>query len=242
MTVRYLYMKNKKKLCSEDLWNKKKLIEIVQDGQFRVAIFGSARIKPKDTIYQEILELSKNLVNSNYSIVTGGGPGAMEAASKGHSMACENCPKWQSIGINIELPFEQEPNKYLDFSETKTTFWARLDTFMVLSHVFIVTPGGIGTLLELFYTWQLMQVWHICKTPIILWGNGYKNLKKFLRDEVLAHWYMSQEDYELTIQVESMDQVLQLVNMAHRHQENGGESACVNIKQYMAAAKQLWLG
>jgi predicted Rossmann-fold nucleotide-binding protein len=58
---------------------------------------------------------------------------------------------------------------------------------MLLSHTFIITPGGIGTLLELFYTWQLMQVGHVCKTPIILWGSGYKNLKKFLRDEILAN-------------------------------------------------------
>lgn len=110
---------------------------------------------------------------------------------------------------------------------------------MLLSHVFIITPGGIGTLLELFYTWQLMQVGHICKTPIILWGAGYKNLKKFLRDEVLAHGYMTEQDYELTIQVESIEQVMQLVNMAHRNQKNAGKEACVNIKQYIAAAKQL---
>ncbi|MCB9807378.1 LOG family protein [Candidatus Peribacteria bacterium] len=88
--------------------------------------------------------------------------------------------------MNIELPFEQKPNKYLDFTETKTTFSARLDTFMLLSHAFIITPGGIGTLLELFYTWQLMQVGHVCKTPIILWGSGYKNLKKFLREEIVS--------------------------------------------------------
>lgn len=82
----------------------------------------------------------------------------MEAASIGHSLAEKSCLNGQSIGINIELPFEQQPNKYLDFTETKSTFSARLDTFMLLSHVFIITPGGIGTLLELFYTWQLMQV------------------------------------------------------------------------------------
>jgi len=90
---------------------------------------------------------------------------------------------------------------------------------MILSHVFIITPGGIGTLLELFYTWQLMQVGHVCRTPIILWGKGYKNLKKFLRDEVLANGYMTEQDYEMTIQVESIEQVLQLVNMARRHHE-----------------------
>ena len=131
-------MKHKKKLLDTDLINKKNLLEIVHDGRFRVAIFGSARIKPEDKLYQDIGQLAKNLAMSNYDIVTGGGPGAMEAASIGHSIASKSCLEGQSIGINIELPFEQKPNKYLDFTETTSTFSARLDTFMLLSHVFIV--------------------------------------------------------------------------------------------------------
>lgn len=90
--------------------------------------------------------------------MTGGGPGAMEASSLGHHLACERCDDSSAIGINIELPFEQKPNRYLDVTETVSTFSARLDTFVLLSDVFVITPGGIGTLLELFYTWQLMQV------------------------------------------------------------------------------------
>lgn len=93
----------------------------------------------------------------------------MEAASKGHYTACNLPDAPKSIGINIELPYEQKPNKYLDILQSTSTFSARLDAFMILSHVFIITPGGIGTLLELFYTWQLMQVEHICRAPIILW-------------------------------------------------------------------------
>ena len=72
------------------------------------------------------------------------------------------------------MPFEQKPNRYLDITETVSTFSARLDTFVLLSDVFVITPGGIGTLLELFYTWQLMEVGHICRAPIILWGEEYK--------------------------------------------------------------------
>lgn len=230
-----------KKLHKEDLSKKENLLRIIQNDRFRVAIFGSARITPKDTIYQEIVELSTDLAKSNYDIVTGGGPGAMEAASLWHTMASKSCAKWQAIGINIELPFEQEPNKYLDYTETETTFSARLDTFMLLSHLFIVTPGGIGTLLELFYTWQLMQVWHVCKTPIILWGESYKTLKKYLRDELLKNWFISESDYELAIQVESIDQVLQLVNMAHKNHIKGWDEACINFNQYIAGARQLWL-
>lgn len=115
-------MKHKKTLCNEDLINKKNLLEIVHDGRFRVAIFGSARIKPEDRLYQDIVQLSKHLAQSNYDIITGGGPGSMEAASLGHSMASKLCLEGESIGINIELPFEQKPNKYLDFTETTSTF------------------------------------------------------------------------------------------------------------------------
>lgn len=84
-------MKHKRKLCEEDLLNKKNLLDIIRDDRFRVAIFGSARIKPEDTIYQEIMKLAENLAKSNYDIITGGGPGAMEAASIGHSLASKSC-------------------------------------------------------------------------------------------------------------------------------------------------------
>lgn len=234
-------MKHTKKLCNDDLIHKKNLLEIANDGRFRIAIFGSARVTPQDRIYQEVADLATALAKNNFDIVTGGGPGAMEAASFGHQRATLGQDSSKAIGINIELPFEQVPNKYLDFTGTTSTFSARLDTFMLLSHVFVVTEGGIGTLLELFYTWQLMQVGHICKTPIILWGKGYKDLKKFLKKEVLEAGYMSEKDYELTIQVETMDSVMQLIRMAHKHYEQAGENACVNINQYMAWARQLGL-
>lgn len=94
----------------------------------------------------------------------------MEAASLGHHEACEAFSDHSSaVGINIALPYEQKPNPFLDITSTKATFSERLDTFVLLSHVFVVASGGIGTLLELFYAWQLMQVHHICRTPIILW-------------------------------------------------------------------------
>jgi len=162
-------MSHHKKLSKEDIIHRKNLQSIINDGRFRVAIFGSARIHPEDHIYQEISAFTKELAMNGYDIVTGGGPGAMEAASAGHHLAMEKRETARAIGINIELPFEQKPNMYLDVTESTTTFSARLDTFVLLSHIFVITPGGIGTLLELFYTWQLMQVGHICRSPIILW-------------------------------------------------------------------------
>ncbi len=165
----------------------------------------------------------------------------MEAASYGHRLAVSGDDNGKSIGINIELPFEQIPNKYLDFTETTSTFSSRLDTFMLLSHVFVVTPGGIGTLLELFYTWQLMQVGHICRTPIILWGEQYKTLINYIHEELVSRGYMSAHEAELVIQADTIEKTVELVHMAHSTYEKSGENACVNIRQYIAGAKKLGL-
>ncbi len=234
-------MSHQKKLCNEDLVNKKNLTSIVNDGRFRVAIFGSARIKPEDFLYQEVSELAKRITKSGYDIITGGGPGAMEAASYGHQLAVHGDDVGKSIGINIQLPFEQHPNKYLDFTETASTFSSRLDTFMLLSHVFVITPGGIGTLLELFYTWQLMQVGHICRTPIILWGEQYKPLMSYINDELVKRGFVNAHEAELAVQVDTLEKAVELIHMAHSAYEKSGKEACINIKQYIAGAKELGL-
>jgi uncharacterized protein (TIGR00730 family) len=229
-------------LSADDILHRENLKKIAKNSHFRVAIFWSARIKPEDELYQSISDFTKNLAIKWYDIVTGGGPWAMEAASKWHHNACEDCRDHAStVGINIQLPFEQKPNRYLDIAQTVPTFSARLDTFMVLSDVFVITPGGIGTLLELFYTWQLMQVGHICRAPIILWWEEYKWLKKFIQEAVLAGGYINKEEAELTIQVNTMDEVLALIDKAHEADEKLGDKACINIKQYIAGAKALGL-
>lgn len=234
-------MTHKKKLCEDDLIHKENLRNIVEDGRFRVAIFWSARITAADFVYQEVAELAKRITKLDYDIVTGGGPGAMEAASWGHSLALNTAGTSRAIGINIELPWEQKINPYIDISATESTFSNRLDAFVLLSHVFIVTPGGIWTLLELFYTWQLMQVHHICRTPIILWGDQYAPLLDFINKEIVSRGYASKEDTELAVQVSTIEQVVELVKMAHENFENAGENACVNIHQYLAGAKRLGL-
>ncbi len=144
----------------------------------------------------------------------------MEAASRGHHMACENCDKTSNtIGVNIELPYEQTPNRYLDVTETVSTFSARLDTFMVLSDIFVVTPGGIGTLLELFYTWQLMQVGHICRAPIILWGKEYKPLIGYIQNTLVQQGFLTSDEAELAIQVDSREEVISLIETAYQADE-----------------------
>ncbi len=207
-----------------------------------MAIFWSARIKPEDKLYQSIFDFTNNLAIKGYDIVTGGGPWAMEAASKWHHNACEGCKEMAStVGINIQLPFEQEPNRYLDVAQTVPTFSARLDTFMVLSDIFVITPGGIWTLLELFYTWQLMQVGHICRAPIILWWEEYRWLKEFINTSVLGEWFIKEDEANLAIQVNTIDEVLALVDAAHQADEKLWDKACINIKQYLAGARSLGL-
>lgn len=229
-------------LSSEDILHRENLKNIAKNGHFRVAIFWSARITPEDELYQSISNFTRNLAIKGYDIVTGGGPWAMEAASKWHNTACEEFHnKASTVGINIQLPFEQKPNRYLDIAQTVPTFSARLDTFMVLSDIFVITPGGIGTLLELFYTWQLMQVGHICRAPIILWWEEYKWLKKFIQESVLESGYINNEEAELTIQVNTMEEVLALIDKAYEADEKLGDNACINIKQYLAGAKSLGL-
>ena len=234
-------MSHTKKLENHDLANKKNLANIIHDGRFKVAIFGSARIKPGEKTYEEISDFAKKLATKGYDIVTGGGPGAMEAASRGHHEACQDKHESQAIGINIELPFEQKPNQYIDITESTSTFSARLDTFMLLSHIFVVAPGGIGTLLELFYTWQLMEVWHICRAPIILWGDDYKELQSYIQHALVEKWFVKSDEAELAIQVNDPEQVLALIDEAHKAHELLGENACVNIHQYMAGARRLGL-
>jgi uncharacterized protein (TIGR00730 family) len=228
-------------LSKTDILQKNRLTNLINEKKFRVAIFGSARVKSDDLLYKEIYDFGKIIANKWYDIVTWGWPGVMEAASRGHHAGCENCLDTKTIGINIQLPWEQNPNPYLDISETSPTFSNRLDTFMLLSDVFVIAPGWIGTLLELFYTWQLMQVHHICKTPIILWGEAYLELKKFIQTSLVEKWFVSQDEADLAMYAKNMDQVYQLIDMAHDSYNTLGEKACINVKQYIAWARNLWI-
>lgn len=119
---------------------------------FRVAIFGSARIKKGDPIYELVYTLAKMISKSGMDIVTGGGPGLMNAASEGHH-AGQKGNKLHSIGLRINLPKEDKQATHLDVKKEFHRFSNRLDNFMRLSNIVVVASGGVGTLLELFYTW-----------------------------------------------------------------------------------------
>src|SRR5439155_276471 len=158
----------------------------LEDTQFRVCIFGSARIRSQDPTYKEIYCLALELARLGMDIVTGGGPGLMEAANRGVQDARNGRSK--SYGLPILLPRRDEvPNKHLDIKSEHKRFSSRLDEFMRLSGAVVVAPGGIGTLLELFYVWQLLQVGLLEKRPVILLGTPFwQGLLDWMREQQLG--------------------------------------------------------
>ena len=185
-----------------------KLVTEIGSDYFRVSIFGSARIKPETHEYKQVYELAKKLVKNKVDIVTGGGPGLMEAANLG---AKNVKSKSKSFGLHIDLPFETSPNEHLDITYHHKRFSSRLDEFMRISHAVIVTPGGIGTVLELLYTWQLIQVNHISKRPVILLGDMWNGLIEWMKSEPLRKCLMDGSDFDHIKVVQNIDDVVILL-------------------------------
>ena len=138
-----------------------------QRDRYRVTIFGSARAKPGTIAYEETKRVSKALAEMGCDIITGGGPGLMQAANEGVKLAGDSA---RSVGIRVDLPFEQDVNPFVELAFEHKTFFTRLHHFVLASDAFIVAPGGIGTVLETTLIWQLLQVRHLDSTPLILVG------------------------------------------------------------------------
>ncbi len=146
---------------------------------YRVSIFGSSRIRRGDPIYEEVKSLSYELARMGIDIVTGGGPGLMEAANSGATEG-QIESKARSFGLAIHLPTEEQANPFVDKVFRHRTFFSRLHHFVRLSSAFIVMPGGIGTALELFMVWQLLQVKHMTEHPLILVGTMWGGLIEWI--------------------------------------------------------------
>jgi len=189
------------------------------DRFYRVCIFGSARIQPDTEIYNEVFSLARGLAWEGIDVLTGGGPGLMEAANKGAQLGREEKKsKSFSFGISIQLPFEPKPNLHLDVKKHHQKFSSRLDEFMRLSHAVVVTPGGIGTLLELFFSWQLIQVRHIERRPLVLldrvfWQGLWKWLRGYPGRRGLITW---PKDFDFVSIVDSPDEALEIISEHHR--------------------------
>lgn len=173
---------------------------------YRVSIFGSARIKQDTPEYKQVYDLAFQLAGRGVDIVTGGGPGLMEAANLG---AKQGGNQSRSFGLPIQLPFETDANSHLDVKYMHRRFSSRLDEFMRISHAVVVTPGGIGTVLELFYTWQLLQVEHISSRPIFLLGREFwAGLLDWLRAHPLKGKLLDEKDLLKLTVVDSVEELI----------------------------------
>ena len=152
--------------------------------RFRVTIFGSARVPKDHWVYRAVRDVAAELSGLDCEIVTGGGPGLMQAANEGVHLANPNAPAG-SMGIRVDLPFEQEVNSFVTEAFEHGTFFTRLHHFVLVSDVFVVVPGGIGTVLETMMVWQLLQVRKLHNTPLILAGKMYAELVEWCRKHML---------------------------------------------------------
>jgi uncharacterized protein (TIGR00730 family) len=153
--------------------------------RFRVTIFGSARVDPTHWVYGAVRDASAELTRLGCDIITGGGPGLMQAANEGARLADPIGELGKSVGIRVELPFEQEANAFVGEVYKHKSFFTRLHHFVLVSDAFIVCPGGIGTVLEMCMVWQLLQVRHRHRTPLILAGSFWDGLLEWTKEQML---------------------------------------------------------
>src|SRR5215468_2878754 len=184
--------------------------------RYRVTIFGSARAKSGSVVYDEVKRVAAALADMGCDISTGGGPGLMQAANEGATAA--NAPERnRSVGIRVELPFEQEVNPFVEQAFEHKTFFTRLHHFVLTSDAYVVAPGGIGTVLELMMIWQLLQVKHVHETPLILVGKMWAPLVDWARTHLLKPELSlaSPEDMTIPRCVNTADEAIALLRSHH---------------------------
>jgi uncharacterized protein (TIGR00730 family) len=172
-----------------------------------VTIFGSARTKPNDPFYQASVELGRKLAHEKFAVITGGGPGIMEAANKGAKQA-----KGRSVGLNIELPFEQTGNRFANLPVPFHYFFARKVSFVKYSMGFIYMPGGFGTLDEMFEVLTLIQTGRITRFPMILFGKRYwSGLLRWMDTVLEEHKHISPGDLDLLRVTDDVDEAVKII-------------------------------
>jgi uncharacterized protein (TIGR00730 family) len=179
---------------------------------YRVTIFGSARLKPGSVAYEGVKELASDLTRMGCDIMSGGGPGLMQAANEG-ALAVDPQALHRSVGIRVELPFEQEINPFVGQAYEHRTFFSRLHHFMIISDAFVVVPGGVGTLLELSLALQLLQVRKLYNTPLILVGKMWKELVDWARRSMLQEGseLASDVDFSIPLCVTTIEETVALI-------------------------------
>ncbi len=188
----------------------------IEKRYFRVAIFGSSRIEPKDAAYTQVRELARQLSYMGCDIVTGGGPGLMRAANEG-ARAGRYRYKTRSFGLTILLPLEEQPNPFLDEVAQHSTFFSRLHQFIRLSHAYIVMDGGIGTTLEAMMVCQLLQVGMLRNRPLIFVGPMWRGLRSWIERDIVERGLASPPDLQVAFWVDTIDEAVAVVT---RHLED----------------------
>lgn len=214
-------MKNWNEIRTNDSWSLFKVMSEFVSGYEKlssigpcISIFGSARTKSNHPTYILTTEIAKAVSKLGYGVITGGGPGVMEAANKG-----ANEVGGVSVGLNINLPMEQESNKYIDKDKLIDFqyFFVRKVMFVKYAQGFIVMPGGVGTLDELFESFTLLQTSKINKFPIILVGRDYwKGLIDWIKEKLLGQNNISPEDLKLFEVVDTVEEVIECLNRFYK--------------------------
>ena len=201
---------------THDSWSVFKIMSEFVEGMDRlsnigpcVAIFGSARTKPDDPYYILATEIAEELTKLGFGIITGGGPGIMEAGNKGAHQG-----KATSVGLTIRLPFEPHGNQYIDPDKEIAFdyFFARKTLFMRYAQGYIAMPGGFGTLDELFEALTLIQTDKMVSFPVVLVGKEYWNgLIKWMRDRLISHQMISEKDFEMFHLVDTKEEAVAII-------------------------------
>ncbi len=180
-----------------------------------ISVFGSARTKADEPAYLQAEEIGRRLVEAGFAVITGGGPGVMEAANRGAVEA-----DGVSVGLGIELPFEAGLNPYVDVGLNFRYFFARKTMFVKYSQGFVVLPGGFGTLDELFEALTLVQTQKVTSFPIVLVGSAYwTGLVEWIRSTVLAEGKVAQADVEMFRVTDDLDEVVTVMVEAQRRHD-----------------------
>ncbi|MGH9776782.1 MAG: LOG family protein [Candidatus Acidiferrales bacterium] len=196
----------------DDLWQ----IRAPQPHFYRVTIFGSSRVRRGSPLYKKVRRLAAELSAMGCDIVTGAGPGLMEAANEGVRLG-DPQRRVRSYGLAIQLPHEQEPNPFVERAFMHRTFFTRLHHFVLLSSAFVVVPGGIGTTLETMLIWQLLQVRHAYDTPLVLVGDMWQELVRWARRHMTSHEQHLASERELAIPtcVRTIEEAIEAIRRHH---------------------------
>ena len=193
--------------------------------EYRVTIFGSARVVPDHWVYDAVRDMATELTRLGATIVTGGGPGLMQAANEGAARVQPE-DRRRSVGIRVELPFEQDVNPFVGSAYEHRTFFSRLHHFVLVSDAFVVVPGGIGTVLELMLVWQLLQVRKL-DVPLILVGPMWSGLIDWHRSAMLRPGFELASERDLAIPrcVPGAAEAIAILRESHAEWKRAGNGA-----------------